>query len=101
MNPPDGSTTLCLDELGPVVPRTFPPATGWSPTGHRIKAPLDYGRGAEKVWVYGALRVRDGQELTMAATSRAPLSPTPIPCPRSIAPATQSRSASTSPASSS
>jgi hypothetical protein len=69
-DPPDGSTTLCLDELGPVVPRTFPPAPGWSPSGHRIKAPLDYGRGLEKVWVYGALRVRDGRELTFTAPAR-------------------------------
>ena len=39
--PPAGSTTICTDELGPVVPRSFPPAPGWSPTGHRIKAELD------------------------------------------------------------
>src|SRR5436190_12420073 len=68
--PPQGSTTVCTDELGPVVPRTFPPAPGWSPTGHRIKAPLDYSRGPEKTWVYGALRVRDGKELTRCAASR-------------------------------
>ena len=53
-----------------MIPRTFPPAPGWSPTGHRIKAPLDYGRGEEKVWVYGALRVRDGHEVTFTAPSR-------------------------------
>ena len=58
------------DELGPVVPRTFPPVPGWSATGHRIKAPLDYSRGPEKTWVYGALRVRDGKELTSCAASR-------------------------------
>ena len=62
--PPEGSTTICTDELGPVVPRTFDPAPGWSPNGHRIKAPLDYERGPEKTWVYGALRVRDGKEVT-------------------------------------
>ena len=38
--------------------------------GHRRKALLDYGRGPEKVWVYGALRVRDGQERTFTAPSR-------------------------------
>jgi len=69
-SPPGGSTTVCLDELGPVTPRTFPPAPGWSPDGHRIKAPLEYGRGPEKVWVYGALRVRDGQAVTLTARSR-------------------------------
>lgn len=53
-----------------MTPRTFPPAPGWSPSGHRIRAPLEYGRGAEKVWVYGALRVRDGQALTLTAPSR-------------------------------
>ena len=31
---------------------------------------MDYGRGPEKVWVYGALRVRDGQALTLTAASR-------------------------------
>jgi hypothetical protein len=40
-----------------VIPRTFPPAPGWSADGHRIKVPLEYGRGPEQVWVYGALRV--------------------------------------------
>lgn len=53
-----------------MTPRTYPPAPGWSPDGHRIKAPLEYGRGPEKVWVYGALRVRDGQALTRSAPSR-------------------------------
>ena len=70
MNPPEGATVLCLDELGPVSPRTFPPAPGWSVDGHRLKAPLDYGRGPDKVWVYGALRPRDGQALTLTARSR-------------------------------
>lgn len=51
-------------------PRTFPPAPGWSPDGHRIKARLDYGRGPDKVWVYGALRPCDGQALTFTAPSR-------------------------------
>jgi hypothetical protein len=32
--------------------------------------PLDYGRGSEKVWVYGALRVRDGRAVTLTAASR-------------------------------
>jgi transposase len=53
-----------------VSPRTFPPAPGWSPDGHRLKAPLDYGRGPDKIWVYGALRPRDGQALTLTARSR-------------------------------
>ena len=63
-------TVVCADELGPVTPRTFPPAPGWSADGHRIKVQLEYGRGPEKVWVYGALRVRDGQAVTLTARSR-------------------------------
>ncbi|WP_433249086.1 transposase [Streptosporangium sp. CA-135522] len=50
--------------------RTFPPAPGWSPGGHRIKAPLTYFRGTDKTWVYGGLRIRDGVEFTFCAPSR-------------------------------
>ena len=32
--------------------------------------PLDYDRGVEKVWVYGALCVRNGQVLTQTAPAR-------------------------------
>jgi hypothetical protein len=39
--------------------------------GHRIKSEVDYGRGPEKTWVYGALRVSGGQEITMTASSQA------------------------------
>ncbi|WP_229919862.1 IS630 family transposase [Streptomyces minutiscleroticus] len=69
-DPPPDTRVICADELGPVIPRTFPPAPGWSPDGHRIKAVLDYARGPEKTWVYGALRPTDGQALTMTAPSR-------------------------------
>jgi hypothetical protein len=44
---------ICADELGPVIPHSFPPAPGWTTGGHRVKAPLDYGRGPEQdlgVW---------------------------------------------------
>lgn len=63
-------TVVCADELGPVTPRTFPPPPGWSADGHRIKVPLEYSRGPEKVWVYGGLRVRDGQAVTLTTRSR-------------------------------
>ncbi len=59
-----------MDELRPVPPRTYPPAPGWSKDGHRIKAPLEYSRGPEKVWVYGALRVEEGKALTLTSRSR-------------------------------
>ncbi len=68
-DPPPDCTVVCVDELGPVTPRTFPPAPG-SPDGHRIKAPLEYGRGPDKVWVFGALRVEDGKSLTFTSRSR-------------------------------
>ncbi len=59
-SPPTGATVVCTDELGPVIPRTFPPTPGWSPDVHRIKNEIDYSRGPEKTWVYGALRVSRG-----------------------------------------
>jgi hypothetical protein len=65
-DPPPNSTVICVDELGAVTPRTYPPAPGWSKDGHRIKAPLEYSRGPEKVWVYGALRIGDGKALTLS-----------------------------------
>ena len=63
-------TVVCADELGPVIPRTFPPAPTWSADGHRVKAPLEYSRGMERVWVYGGLRVADGRTVTLTAPSR-------------------------------
>ncbi len=39
---------------------------GWAP----IKAPLEYGRGPDKVWVFGALRVEDGKSLSFTSRSR-------------------------------
>jgi hypothetical protein len=65
--PPEGSTVICANELGPVIPRTFLAAPGWSQGGHRIKAPLEYSHGPEKTWAYGGLRVADGQAITSGA----------------------------------
>ncbi len=61
---------ICADELGPVSPRTFPPASGWSADGHRIKHEASFDRSWGKVWVYGALRVHDGHALTFSTSSR-------------------------------
>ncbi|MEV7012253.1 transposase [Streptosporangium sp. NPDC051022] len=63
-------TVVAADELGPVVPRTFDPAPGWTPDGRRVKTPLVYSRGPEKTWVYGGLRIADGHAVTMCASSR-------------------------------
>jgi hypothetical protein len=67
---PPGSTVICAAGLGPVIPRTFPPVPGWSPGGHRIKAPLEYSRGPEKTRVYGGLRPAGGPAVTLCAPSR-------------------------------
>jgi hypothetical protein len=40
--------------------------SGWTPH----QSALEYGRGLEKTWIYGALRVCDGKELTRCAASR-------------------------------
>jgi hypothetical protein len=53
--PPEATTVICADELGPVIPRNFPPVPGWSPDGHRIKAPLEYSRGMDKTLAPAAL----------------------------------------------
>ena len=68
-HPPIGTVVVCADKLGPVVPRAFPPAAGWSADGRRIKARLDYSRGPEKTWVSCSLLVRDGIAVTMTAPS--------------------------------
>jgi hypothetical protein len=44
-----GARVLCVDELSPVTPRNFPPASGWSLDGYRINVLLNYDRGPEKV----------------------------------------------------
>src|SRR5947208_3255286 len=61
---------FAADGLGPVTPRTFDPPAGWSTNGHRPKAPLTYSRGPDKTWIYGGLRIGDGQAVTCCAPSR-------------------------------
>jgi transposase len=50
--------------------RRLSPTTPTRLRARQPSAPLDYERGPEKTWVYGALRVRDGKELTRCAASR-------------------------------
>jgi hypothetical protein len=57
---PAGTTVVCVDELGPLIPRTYPAQPGWTAHGNRVKEEVAYGRGPEKTWVYGGLRIRDG-----------------------------------------
>jgi hypothetical protein len=51
--PPPQTTVIAADELGPVMPRTFAPPPGWTPDGHRPKAPLTCSRGPDKTQIYG------------------------------------------------
>ena len=69
-HPPAHTTVIVADELGPVMPRTVAPPAGWSADGHRVTAPLTYRRGPDKTWIYGAVRIGDGQAITMCAPSR-------------------------------
>jgi transposase len=69
-HPPPDTTVIAADELGPVMPRTFDPPAGWSSDGHRVKAPLTYSRGPERTWIYGGVRIGDGQAVTLCAPSR-------------------------------
>src|SRR3954469_7221427 len=70
IHPPPNTTVIAADELGPVTPRTFDPSAGWSTDGHRPKAPLSYSRGPDKTWIYGGVRIGDGQAVTCCAPSR-------------------------------
>src|SRR4051794_4041904 len=52
--PAAAATVIATDELGPVTLRTLEdPPPGWTPDGQRVKAPLTYSRGPEKIWIYG------------------------------------------------
>lgn len=60
---PENITAICADELGPVTLLAFPPAPGWSPDGHRIKAEL------EKAWGYGDLPPGDHHDRSLTAST--------------------------------
>lgn len=70
----ENSTTICLDELGPVSPRTYPPAPGWSPDGHRI---------SRRPWNTDGDPKRSGSTVLCAcATARRSRSPLPRAIPK-------------------
>ena len=55
----------------PRHPADVPPGAGLVADGAPPAcAPLEYSRSPEKVWVYGALRVRDGHAITLTTRSR-------------------------------
>ena len=61
-DPPPDSTVLCVDELALLSACAFPPAPGWSQERRRIRAPLQYSRGSDKAWVFGARFARRGRK---------------------------------------
>src|SRR3954466_15380366 len=66
--PSEDATTICLDELGPVSPRTYPPAPGCSQDGHRIsRCPWNTG---------GVLRRSGSTERCECGTGKLSRSPT-------------------------
>lgn len=64
------ATIICLDELGPISVKEYAPPAGWSEDGQRPKYQQSYEPKWGKVWVYGGLRVNDGQALTLPAARR-------------------------------
>ena len=50
--------------------KQYAPPAGWSEDGHRLKHQESYETSWGKVWVYGGLRVNDGQALTFPAARR-------------------------------
>jgi hypothetical protein len=67
---PTGTTVVCVDELGPLIPRAYSPQPGWTADGNRVKEEVAYWREPEKTWIYGGLRIRDGHAVTMCADRR-------------------------------
>lgn len=47
--PPSGAVVVCADEPGPMLPRAFPPVSGWSPDGRRTR-----GAGTRKPTLTGS-----------------------------------------------
>ena len=64
------TTVVCVDELGPLIPRAYPAQPGWTADGMRVKEEVAYWREPDKIWVCGGLRIRDGHALTMCAERR-------------------------------
>jgi hypothetical protein len=66
--PPDDSSVLCVDEMGPVSAKTYL-APRFTSAGHRPRVEVDYGRRG-KLWVFGAFEPRTGLSLTTCAPRR-------------------------------
>jgi transposase len=74
--PPEGSVTVCLDQMGPVAVKSYvgkhlvqPYASETQPAG-RARQEIDYGRREKAGYVFGALEPRTGKVLTDTYTRR-------------------------------
>jgi transposase len=79
--PPEDAVVLCLDEMGPTVPKTFPghelvhAAPGAEPDGAprpagRARREVETGRRQRGGYVFGAFRPATGEALTHAYEKR-------------------------------
>jgi hypothetical protein len=60
---------ICLDELGPVAARRYPPGPSWSDDAHRPHVRPSYTRHGYR-WAFGALAHRTGRVYLETATTR-------------------------------
>jgi hypothetical protein len=68
--PPAGVTVVCADELGPVIPHSFPPAPGWSTTAIASRRRWSMGVVGTRPGCTAPCGPGDGQAVTLAAPSR-------------------------------
>ena len=66
--PPAHTRVICLDELGPLVVRTYPGAT-YGPRAHRATFEPDYGRRGV-LWVHGAFEPATGEAAFVLSPAR-------------------------------
>ena len=74
--PPQGSVTVCLDEMGPQGVKSYPgkqlvyPEAAEAKPAGRAKQTIDYGRRGKAGYVFGALKPVDGEVFTATYTRR-------------------------------
>jgi transposase len=73
---PEGSVTVCLDQMGPVAVKSYPgkqlvdPEAAETKPAGRAKQEIDYGRREKAGYVFGALQPRTGEVFTATYTRR-------------------------------
>ena len=74
--PPEGSVTVCLDQMGPVAVKSYPgkqlvdPEAAETKPAGRAQQEIDYGRREKAGYVFGALQPRTGEVFTATYTRR-------------------------------